>query len=139
MGEYRGDIPTWIGRQPLFDAQMDVRAYQLLAARSGDDGEAAPAPDVAARFWTTFIELGLEEVSSSQPAYLAVDRDFLLAGCATLFADERVAFEIPADLPLDPTLRTCIDRLVRDGYRFVLDDFRPAAEPAPRCSRSPAA
>jgi c-di-GMP phosphodiesterase len=124
----RATIPTWIGRQPIFDQEMRVRGYQLLAQAQEDEGETELA--AVNQFWSGFVELGLEDVGPDQCAHLAVDRDFVLADCPTLFADERIAFELTTDHSLSEPLFGRLQKLVRDGYRIVLDDYRPGAADA---------
>lgn len=129
----RTRVPTYVGRQPIFDPAMRIRGYQLLAlSNDADSDESERERRAADTFWTSFVELGLEDVGPDQCAHLAIDRDFLLADGPTLFADDRIAFELSTRDSLEEPILGRLQGLVRDGYRIVFDDYVPGAAEASR-------
>jgi c-di-GMP phosphodiesterase len=109
-----------IARQPVFDPQLRVVAYELIVQR--DDGSSAREEADAS---STISEIGLSLVMG-QPAYIPVTRGFLLEGFATALPADRVVLAIRPDLQLDRAACDSIEELVADGYRLALLDYEPA-------------
>lgn len=118
-------VDVYIGRQPVFNARLDVTAYELLF-RSGNenranfvDGERA----TARVFSNAFMEMGLDLVTSRKPALINMTRDFVIGEFARLFPQERVLLEVLEDVFVDQQLVASIAGLKAEGYKIVLDDF----------------
>jgi c-di-GMP phosphodiesterase len=113
----RATTDVLIARQPVYDPNLRVVAYELLVQR-GDGSAAAAEADAS----STISEIGLSLVMG-QPAYIPVSRAFLLEGYATTLPPDRVVLAIRPDANVDRASRDAIADLVADGYRIALFDY----------------
>jgi len=117
--------PTrFIARQPIFNRQLQVCAYELLF-RSGvenrytaSDGDAA-ARDVADNFLTA----GARVLTAGRRAYINCTRQFLVNEYATLLPKEETVIEILETIEPDSEVLAACQRLKDRGYVIALDDF----------------
>lgn len=119
----------YIGRQPIFDRDLQVYAYELLF-RSGNLNQAA-CPDApfdgdratSQVIINTFIELGLERVVDNRHAFINLTRAFVTAPAPLPFPRDRVVLEILEDIEPDAEVLAGLWALTDQGYRVALDDF----------------
>jgi c-di-GMP phosphodiesterase len=110
--------PSFVARQPIYDARLDVYAYELLF-RSGDvdhadhdDGNAATAGTVVA----AFADIGLDQLVAGRCAFVNATRDFVTRGFVSLLPAGRIALELHADEASDPAVLDELERLAGQGY-----------------------
>lgn len=121
---HRPTHDVFIGRQPIYNANMGVVAYELLFRSDTNsirdvDGTRATAQVVL----NSFTEIGLDRLVGSRKAAINVTEEFL-ALADTLPADPaRVMLEIPADVPATPGVLVTLKELAQRGFDLVLDDF----------------
>ena len=106
-----------VARQPVYDPQLKVVAYELLVQRT-DGSTVVEEADAT----STISELGLNLVAG-HPAYIPVTRVFLLEGFATALPAERVVLAVGPELELDQTASDALAELVASGYRLALMDY----------------
>jgi c-di-GMP phosphodiesterase len=116
---------SFVARQPIYDGNLDVYAYELLF-RAGDvdhavisDEESATASTVV----TTFSDIGLDALVGGRSAFVNATREFVMRGFVTLLPAGRVVLELHRGEALDPEVLAELRRLVGLGYLFALDDF----------------
>jgi EAL and modified HD-GYP domain-containing signal transduction protein len=116
---------VFVGRQPIYDRQLDVYAYELLF-RSGEsnharvtDGDRATSQVIL----NTFMEFGLETIVGSKLAFINLTRGFILQDYSPVFPAGRVVLEVLEDIPVDAELIEAVSRLSLQGYLIALDDF----------------
>jgi EAL and modified HD-GYP domain-containing signal transduction protein len=116
---------VFIARQPIFDRELDVAAYELLfrgpnqsVAVIGDNDEATSTVVINA-----FTEIGIETVVGQRCAWINVTRDFLLNGMVRALPPHLVALELLEDQACDDALLATLDEHRALGYRVALDDF----------------
>lgn len=123
---------VFVGRQPIYDREMGVFAYEILY-RSGNvaqagvfDGEKATSQVLL----NSFLEIGFARLTDGRPAFFNMTRDFLLKEDLDLPRDQ-VVLEVLETVAIDDTLVQAVQRLSRSGYRIALDDFafEPRWEP----------
>jgi EAL and modified HD-GYP domain-containing signal transduction protein len=119
MSEY------FLGRQPIFDASLNVMAYELLY-RNGDvsqssviDGEHATS-DVLIN---SFLEMGLTRVVGDHMAFINFTRSFLLNHDSLPPPSKQLVLEVLEDIAVDQKLIDSVGELRRRGYIIALDDF----------------
>jgi EAL and modified HD-GYP domain-containing signal transduction protein len=132
---------VYIGRQPIYDRDLKVAAYELLFRHDPDvnrvsqhvDGDLATSQVLV----HTFMEIGLDRVVGDYPAFINMTRTLLLAADALPFPRERVVLEVLEDIEIDPPLVAAARALAKDGFVLALDDFiyRAAARPLLRLAR----
>lgn len=120
---------VFVGRQPIFDQHLSLQAYELLF-RSGLQNAAVIGShdfdqDMATTnvMLNTFIDIGLEQLVESYPAYINLSRSFLTGSLPLPFAPEQVVLEILEDIKSEPEVIAAIKGLKEKGYTIALDDF----------------
>lgn len=115
----------FIGRQPIFDADRNVVAYELLF-RSGQrntatvvDGDQATAQTLV----NGIMDFGLDQVVGNKLAFVNLTRNFLLNQDRLPALQGRLVLEVLEDITPDPPIIDALKELVRRGYTVALDDF----------------
>lgn len=124
----------FLGRQPIYDAERNVCAYELLyrdggAARGAmvDDAHAATAQVVV----NYLLELGVGEVTRGKPAFVNFSREGLEGELVGLLPAADVVIEVLEDVQPDAALVARVQELSERGFQIALDDFiyHPKWEP----------
>jgi c-di-GMP phosphodiesterase len=116
---------VFIGRQPIYDRDMRIEAYELLF-RAGDDDQASFVDGDAATsevIQGTFMDLGLERIVGDKTAFINLTRAFLTNGTAFIFPQARVVLELLEDIEIDEEIIAAVRALTERGYRIALDDY----------------
>ncbi|VAX01509.1 Predicted signal transduction protein [hydrothermal vent metagenome] len=116
---------VYIGRQPIYDASLNVFAYELLF-RSGEvneanfiDGDHATTEVIL----NTFTEIGLTKIIGKHLAFINLTRSFLLGIYPLPECQEQVVLEILEDIEIDEQIIAAVKKLSKQGYTIALDDF----------------
>ncbi|MFK7730325.1 MAG: EAL and HDOD domain-containing protein [Pseudomonadales bacterium] len=115
----------YIGRQPIFDCNMDVYAYELLF-RSSEQNSASffdGAKATSTVIINTFTEIGIEKLVGNRPAFINMPYDFLVDPEMISFPPKQVVLEILEDVEIDQKLIDRVRELNAAGYTLALDDF----------------
>lgn len=123
--EAPAERPFFIARQPIFDRQRVVRAYELLFRGDSDTGGAhfIDGSAATAQLVSQASEVGtFRSLSGGRPLFLNFTRDLLVNGSATLLSAKRYVVEILEDVPADSNVIERCRELVAAGYRVALDD-----------------
>jgi EAL and modified HD-GYP domain-containing signal transduction protein len=112
-----------VGRQPIFDAKLGVRGYELLfrdPSFPGLNGDAMTA-DVLVR---SALDVGLTSLVGSKLAFVNATRAFLVGEHEVPFPARQTVVEVLEDVAHDdPDVVAGCRRLVRRGYTLALDDY----------------
>ncbi len=123
-----------IGRQPIYDRQLGVVAYELLYRDDDHNRARAMDGDTASSqvIINTFLEIGLENLVGKHQAFINLTRSFLLDTAFLQFPKEQMVLEVLEDVTLDAEMLAALQRLSKEGYTIALDDFvfHEAARPA---------
>ena len=117
---------VFVARQPIFDPQLDVTAYELLFRGSNSIDRALIADNDEATSTVVinaFTELGIDTVVGERRAWVNVSRDFLVQSMAFALPRERVVLELLENQRVDDQLLDALRALRADGYQIALDDF----------------
>ena len=115
----------FIGRQPIFDRNLEVFAYELLFRsgienRAGEfDGDQATSQVIV----NAFIEIGLDHIVGTQLAFINLTRSFVTSSAPLPFPKERVVLEVLENIHPDAEVIAGVRSLVAQGYNVALDDF----------------
>lgn len=124
--------PTFISRQPIFDAQQKIQAYQLLIRDNPIASEAAAQnPTQSAQLiLDTLNNFGLVTVVGDRQAFVAAPDGTLESDLIELIPKERFVLEYPALYVQTPTGHTRCENLIQRGYSlaYVCDPVRPVSE-----------
>jgi EAL and modified HD-GYP domain-containing signal transduction protein len=114
----------FIARQPIFDTDHSVQAYELLFRISEENQYPNGNPDLASqKVIDTAMLAGLDKLADGHSVFLNCTHDFITAGYPTLFPSESTVLEILETAVLDEKLVSSCSRLKEAGYRIALDDF----------------
>ncbi|WIM93751.1 HDOD domain-containing protein [Actinoplanes oblitus] len=114
-----------VGRQPIFDAQGTVVAFELLF-RGRMDSVASGRQDTYATstvMINAFTEFGIAEVAGNRPCFINLTREFLTGRLPLPFGPEQVVLEVLETVTVDDEVIEGITALAGAGYRIALDDF----------------
>ncbi len=117
-----------IARQPIFDRDYNIFAYELLFRSTSDadvaDFSAFSGDTATSRVINyTFLELGIERVIGKHTAFINLTRNFILSDDPVPASQNKVVVEILEDIIVDDELLDGIKTLVKQGYTIALDDF----------------
>lgn len=125
----------YVGRQPIFDRNLKVYAYELLyRAGKGSTSSAGQISGDHATLTTiinTYVEIGLDSLVGNRYAAINLTEQFLLEEAKLPFPPNQVILEILEDIDITPPLITAVKRLAGSGYTIALDDYlyNPDHEP----------
>jgi c-di-GMP phosphodiesterase len=129
-------LHAYVGRQAIFDRRLNVVGYELLyrdseenRARFDDVNKAS-----ASTMLNAFVEIGLDNLVGSVPAYVNVSADFLLGEYPIPLPPERTVLEVLEDIPVTPELVEALKGLRAQGFKIALDDFVLTEETRPLLS-----
>lgn len=115
----------YIGRQPIFDQNVKVQAYELLY-RSGQTAQAnVQDGDVATKnlLSDAVTVFGLPNLTNAKPAFVNMTENLLLSEFIKLINPKEVVVEILEDVKVSPELIGKLQELKQLGYRLALDDY----------------
>jgi c-di-GMP-related signal transduction protein len=114
-----------VGRQPIFDRNGDVVAYELLFRGNIDAVTAGRADTYATStvMINAFTEFGIHEVAGDRLCFINLTREFLAGHLALPFGPEQVVLEVLETVEIDDEVIAGITALAERGYRIALDDF----------------
>ena len=115
-----------VGRQPIFDRDLNVVGYELLYRGSATDTRAEfNDPDLASIqvMLNSFLEIGLDQVVGDYPAYVNLTRNFLVGNIPIPLPADRVVLEVLESVVADDEVLRSLRQLSAQGYRIALDDF----------------
>ncbi len=114
-----------LARQPIFDSELSVVAYELLFRSGGAtqahfvDGDQASSRVIR----NTFMDADLERVVGPYPAHLNITANLIRNGTTRLLPRSRVVIELQQDVLGDRRLTLDLRDLADEGYELALDDF----------------
>ncbi len=113
----------FLGRQPIFDRNQNLVAYELLFRRAAS-GLAEVTDDLSAT--ATVIahasELGMEIVIGNALGFINVDAAVLMSDFVKFLPREKIVLEILESVEATPEIIARIAELAQIGFRFALDD-----------------
>jgi EAL and modified HD-GYP domain-containing signal transduction protein len=116
-------LAVCVGRQPIYDAQRKIFAYELLFRNPG--GAHADFPDgdeaTARVILNALLDIGIDKIAGSEPVFLNCTRRFLEQD--PVIPPDRCVLEILETVSVDAELIAAVARLKERGYRIALDDF----------------
>ncbi|SOD72214.1 diguanylate phosphodiesterase [Jatrophihabitans sp. GAS493] len=115
-----------VGRQPVFDRDLDVIGYELLfrsvpeamAATTSLDGEAMTA---AVLF--SAVNIGIERLAGDKLMFCNADRSVLIGDVMINLPPDQTIIEVLETVHPDEEVLAGCRTLIARGYRLALDDF----------------
>ena len=124
MSEENTVAGIFVGRQPIYNPQLQVIGYELLF-RSFDtdkadivDGDQATTRVIL----NTFLEIGIERLVGSGLAFVNLTRNFILGKFPIPLPSDRVVLEVLENITVDEELISAVHELADRGFKIALDD-----------------
>lgn len=115
----------FVGRQAIYNCKREVQAYEILYRPTEantcqiSDGELASSEVIL----HTLINIGLERLVGSHPAFINVTRQLILSKQLLVLPKDRIVLEVLEDVAVDQALIDALRALSAAGFRIALDDF----------------
>lgn len=120
-------MDIFLARQPIFDSDKHVVAYEILY-RSGEhqnafdgklDGDVASATVVM----DLLVDFGISNITNGKMAFINFTKNLLIQKVPELFKNDQLTVEILENIAVDQSLIDCCRELKDKGYIIALDDF----------------
>ena len=117
----------YIARQPIYNAELKVIAYELLF-RSGEenaadvfDGDSATTNVII----NAITEIGMDELVGPHLGFINLTRNHILQMAAQPLPEmkDRLVLEILEDIEAEDEIVEAVKKLEKDGFIIALDDF----------------
>ncbi|MFC0270987.1 EAL and HDOD domain-containing protein [Metabacillus herbersteinensis] len=119
-------MKVFVARQPIFNKNEEVIAYELLY-RSGEDnffptvdGDQATAEVII----NSFLNIGMKDLSEGKKCFVNFTESLLKTRVPTYFNPSSIVVEILEDVPITEELVDICKELKELGYTIALDDFK---------------
>lgn len=132
-------LDIFLARQPIFDREDRLVAYELLYRGNPSDTRAHGATSAQMATDTiaqTLLGMGFDRVTGGKRAFVNIDRTVLLNGQFQLLDPNAVVLELLETVVCDTETHPACEALVERGYTLALDDFvyGPSYDPLLRLS-----
>jgi EAL and modified HD-GYP domain-containing signal transduction protein len=117
----------FIGRQPIYDADLQCVGYELFFRHSADAHCAVitdPVQSSARVLSDAVVDTGVCSITEGRLAFINVTRDLLLNGSEALPPNSDVVLEVPFETLADGEVLTVAKELKRRGYQIAVDNYR---------------
>jgi EAL and modified HD-GYP domain-containing signal transduction protein len=120
-------MESFVARQPIFDKQNEVYAYELLyrndrvknAYDETIDADRASTKTII----NSFVEIGLDRLTNGRRAFVNFTEKLLLDNVPALLPPQFLVVEVLENIkPTAEVLEACA-KLKRAGFKIALDDF----------------
>jgi EAL and modified HD-GYP domain-containing signal transduction protein len=118
-------MDIFVARQPIFDRQRRIQAYELLFregptnAFPGLDGDTASAKVLT----ESFLGIGLDRLTGGRKAFVNFTEGLLRRAVPAMFPRDQIVVEVLETVAPRPELVAACRDLVARGYTLALDDF----------------
>lgn len=119
-------MEVYIARQPIFDDDYNVLAYELLYRDSLENvfnGRISDDVATALVLTNSYFNFGIERLTMGTSAFINFDKSLILHGIPELLDKDHVTIELLETIDPDPALLSKLTSLKAKGYRIALDDF----------------
>lgn len=115
---------VFVARQPIFDRNQNIRAYEVLFRNSAENRAIITDGDRATSelLFNAFVTIGLDRIVGDNAAFINLTRDFLIGRRPLPASSDRLVLEILEDITIDDELVAGVRNLVDQGYTLALDD-----------------
>jgi EAL and modified HD-GYP domain-containing signal transduction protein len=114
-----------VGRQAIFDRQMEVFGYELLYRDgTGNSAQITDGDEATARVMVnTFLELGLDQIAGHAQALVNLTANFFLNRHYEVLPSKNVVLEVLESIDPTPSVLQALIQARQNGYQIALDDF----------------
>lgn len=123
IGEF--NVEVFIGRQPIFNRDEEIVAYELLYRNNNVNKFPEIDSDKATIdvLINSFLTIGIKEVANGRPSFINFTENLIMQQELDFFDPTEVVIELLEDVPITPALIERLRNLKRKGFKIALDDF----------------
>lgn len=127
-------VDVYVGRQPIFNRDMSLFAYELLFRSNQKDNHANVLGGDSASanvMISAFGDIGLRDVVGERKAFINFTDGLLNPEYQSFFPRNHIVIEVLEDVKVTPKLMNSLQQLRDKGFTIALDDyvFNPELEP----------
>lgn len=118
-------MDIFIARQPIFNRQHEVVAYELLYRDSDMNaftGELASNVATAILLMNSYLNFGIEHLVADKKAFVNFDEHLIMGDIPQLLNKDRVVVELLEDITPTKNFIDKIKQLKNDGFTVAIDD-----------------
>jgi EAL and modified HD-GYP domain-containing signal transduction protein len=120
-------MESFVARQPIFDKQNEVYAYELLYRKDRVKNaydETVDADQASTRtIINSFVEIGLDNLTNGRKAFVNFTEKLLLDNIPALLPPQFLVVEILENIKPTPEVLMACENLKNAGFMIALDDF----------------
>lgn len=115
----------FIGRQTIYDRQLNTHAYELLYRDNQINRAQLPSDDLATAHvvQSAFMDIGIDNLVGAKAAFINMPRSFIAGDIPLPFTKDQVVLEMLESIAIDEHVISGARMLVDEGYSLALDDF----------------
>lgn len=119
-------IDIYIGRQPIFNTQLEMHAYELLFRNCEHSNQAPMLPGDTATaqvMLNAFGDMSLKDIANDHKVFINFTEGLLLRENLPFFPSRQVVIEVLEDVKVSPALLRSLTELRSKGFTIALDDY----------------
>ncbi|WP_342559286.1 HDOD domain-containing protein [Metasolibacillus sp. FSL K6-0083] len=118
-------MEVFVGRQPIFNANKQIIAYELLYRNKNLTAFPMINEDVATIkvLINSFLHIGAEKITQGKPVFINFTENLLESSIDQLLKSSQVVIEILENVQITPKLIQRVRELKEKGFKVALDDF----------------
>ncbi len=115
----------FIGRQPIYDRNLNVAAYELLYRDSFENRATITDADAASSqmIFSALMDFGLDRLVGAHHAFVNLTRSVLLSEQIWALPKDKVVLEVLETIDPDGPVVEAVTGLAEAGFQMALDDF----------------
>ncbi|OIP46960.1 MAG: hypothetical protein AUK28_06585 [Desulfobacterales bacterium CG2_30_60_27] len=115
----------FLARQPIFDRNLQVIAYELLFRDGVENLFTATDKCQATSFLMadSLLHFEVDKLTDGKKAFINSTREVLIDEYVLLLPNQYYSVEITESIPADDAVLAACRRLREQGYAVILDDF----------------
>lgn len=116
----------FVGRQPIYDRDLEIHAFELMSRSGRSNKEQPQANDDAATsqvIINAFMEIGIDKLVNKHIAFIKITERFLRTDDPLPLPDDKVILKIPGYIKVDDEVIAGAQRLNRAGFKLALDNY----------------
>ncbi|MGN7477918.1 EAL and HDOD domain-containing protein [Solibacillus silvestris] len=118
-------MEVFIGRQPIFNIQEEIVAYELLYRNNNVNNFPQVDSDTATidLLINSFLSIGIQEVTYGKPSFINFTENLIMQGALDFLDPGQVVIELLENIPITQGLIEQLKILKNKGFKLALDDF----------------
>lgn len=118
-------MDVFIGRQPIFNKEEKVIAYELLYRGQNIESSIIQEADDATIdvLVNSLLNIGFYRVANGKPCFVNFTKNLLLSRIEDYLNPTQIVIEILEDVPITPAIIHRLKELKALGFKIALDDF----------------